>query len=60
MSSRQIRQRLQFRAVVGAVPILFALVLLETNEARMVAAAVGLAYAAFLTFWVMRAARRPK
>ena len=59
MSLVRRRRRIRNLANLGFLPFGFAIVLLESNHARLVVVAVALAYAVAVNFWLLRANRCP-
>jgi hypothetical protein len=54
------RRRIRNLANLGALPFLFAIALLESNDARKVAVAFALVYAVAITLWIFRDSRCPR
>ena len=59
MSLSRRRRRIRNLANLGFLPFGFAMAMLETNDARIVAAALGVLYALAVSFWLLRANRCP-
>ena len=60
MSLSRRRRRIRNLANLGFLPFGFAMAMLETNDARIVAAALGVLYALAVSFWLLRANRCPE
>jgi len=59
MSLARRRRRIRNLANLGFLPFAFAMALLESNDARLVAAALAIVYAVAVNFWLLRANRCP-
>ncbi len=60
MNLRRQRRRIQDIASVGFIPIVLAVVLLESNSARLMTAMGGVIYAAVIAIWIFRCSPCPK